>query len=31
VTQQFKKGDAIVYEGDVANSYFIIKSGTVSV
>ena len=31
VTQQFKRGEAIVNEGDMASSYFIIKSGTVSI
>lgn len=31
VTQQFLKGESIVNEGDMASSYFIIKSGTVSI
>lgn len=31
ITQQFKKDQAIVNEGDMASSYFIIKSGTVSI
>lgn len=31
ITQQFEKGEAIVNEGDLASSYFIIKEGTVSI
>lgn len=31
VTQQFKKGESIVNEGDMASSYFIIKSGIISI
>ncbi len=31
ITQQFKKGDIIVNEGDMASSYFIIKSGLISI
>lgn len=31
ITQVYKQGDTIVKEGDMANSYYIIKSGVVSV
>ena len=31
ITQQFKKGEAIVSEGDMASSYFIIKYGVISI
>ncbi|CAD8175040.1 unnamed protein product [Paramecium pentaurelia] len=31
ITQSFKKGQAIVNEGDMASSYFIIKSGMVKI
>jgi len=31
ITLVFKKGEHIVNQGDMANSFFIIKSGTVTV